>query len=40
MPVPGKYRNVCSQSSMGWNTGPLIKELEKVPKELTWSVTL
>jgi hypothetical protein len=22
MPVPGKYRSGCSQSSIGWNTGP------------------
>ena len=22
MPVPGKYRSRCSQSSIGWNTGP------------------
>jgi hypothetical protein len=22
MPVPGKYRNGCSQSSIGWDTGP------------------
>ena len=34
MPMPGKFRSGCSQSSIGWNTGPLIKELEKVPKEL------
>jgi hypothetical protein len=34
MPVPGKYKSGCSQSSMGWNTGPLMKELEKVPKKL------
>jgi hypothetical protein len=40
MPVPGKYRSGCSQSSIGWNTGPLIKELEKVPKELKGSATL
>ena len=40
MPVPGKYRSGCSQSSIGWNTGPPMKKLEKVPKELTWSVTL
>ena len=40
MPVPGKYRSVCSQSSIGWNTGPLMKELEKVPKELKGSATL
>jgi hypothetical protein len=24
----------CSQSSIGWNTGPPMEELEKVPKEL------
>jgi hypothetical protein len=30
MPVPGKYRSGCSQSSIGWNTGPLNKELERV----------
>jgi hypothetical protein len=40
MPVPGKYRSGCSQSSIGWNTGPPMKELEKVPKELKGSVTL
>jgi hypothetical protein len=34
MPVSDKYRTRCSQSSIGWNTGPLMKELEKVPKEL------
>jgi hypothetical protein len=22
MPVPGKYKSGCSQSSLGWNTGP------------------
>jgi hypothetical protein len=22
MPVPGKYRSVCAQSAIGWNTGP------------------
>jgi hypothetical protein len=32
--VPDKYRSVCSQPSIGWNTGSLMKELEKVPKEL------
>jgi hypothetical protein len=36
---PGKYRSGCSQSPIGWNTGPLIKELEKVPKELKGSAT-
>jgi hypothetical protein len=40
MPMPGKYRNGCSQSSTGWNTGPLMKELEKVPKDLKESTTL
>ena len=40
MPVHGKYRSVCSQSSIGWNTGTLKKELEKVPKELKGSGTL
>jgi hypothetical protein len=40
MPVPGKYRSGCSQSSIGWNTGPPMKELEKVPKELKGSATL
>jgi hypothetical protein len=29
--VPVKYRSGCSQSSIGWNTGSLMKELEKVP---------
>jgi hypothetical protein len=28
------------QSSIGWNTGPLMKELEKGPKELKESATL
>jgi hypothetical protein len=40
MPVPGKYRSGCSQSSIGWNTGTLKKELEKVSKELKVSATL
>ena len=34
MTMPGKYRRGCSQSSIGWNTGPIMKDLEKVPKEL------
>jgi hypothetical protein len=34
MPVPGKHRNGCSQSAIGWNTEPPKEELEKVPKEL------
>jgi hypothetical protein len=40
MPMPGKYRNGSSQLSIGWNTGPLMKELEKLPKELKGSATL
>jgi hypothetical protein len=40
MPVPGKYRSGCSQSSIGWNTGSPMEELEKVPKELKGSATL
>ena len=40
MSVPGKYRSGCSQSSIGWNTGPPIEELEKVPKELKGSAAL
>jgi hypothetical protein len=26
MPVPGKYRSGCSQSSIGWNTGPPMED--------------
>jgi hypothetical protein len=40
MTMPGKYRSGCSQPSIGWNTGPLMKELEKVSKELQGSATL
>ena len=40
IPVPGKYRRGCSQSSIGWNTGPPMEELEKVPKELKGSAAL
>ena len=40
MPVPSKYRSGCSQSSIGWSTGSLMKELEKVAKELMGSATL
>jgi hypothetical protein len=39
MPVPGKYRSGCSQSSIRWNTGPPMEKLEKVPKELKGSAT-
>jgi hypothetical protein len=34
LPVPGKYRSGCSQSSIGWNSWSPMEELEKVPKEL------
>jgi hypothetical protein len=40
MSVPGKFRNGCSQSSIGWNTGSPMKEVEKVPKELKGSTAL
>ena len=40
MTVPGKYRSGCSQSSIGWDTGPPMEELEKVPKGLKTSATL
>jgi hypothetical protein len=38
MPVPGKYRSGCSQSSIRWNTGPSMEKLEKAPKELKGAV--
>jgi hypothetical protein len=37
---PGKHRSGCSQSAIGWNTGPPMEELEKVPKELKGSAIL
>jgi hypothetical protein len=40
MPVPGKYRSGCSQSSIRWITGPPVEKLEKAPKELKGSATL
>jgi hypothetical protein len=40
MPVPGKHGSGCSQSAIGWNTGPPMEELEKIPKELKGSATL
>ena len=40
MPVPGKYRSGCSQTSIGWNTGPPMEKLEEAPKELKGSATL
>ena len=39
MPMPGKYRSRCSQSCIGQSTGSLMKELEKIPKELKGSAT-
>jgi hypothetical protein len=33
-------RSGCSQSAIGWITGPPMEELEKVPKELKGSATL
>ena len=29
IPVPGKYRSGCSRSSIGYNSGPPMEELEK-----------
>jgi hypothetical protein len=40
MPVPSIYRSGCSQSSIGWNTGLLVENLEKAPKELKGSAIL
>jgi hypothetical protein len=40
MPVPGKYRSGGSQSSIVWNTGTPVEELEKVPKELKETANL
>jgi hypothetical protein len=31
---PSKHKSGCSQSAIGWITGPPMEELEKVPKEL------
>jgi hypothetical protein len=38
--VPGKYRSGCSQSAIGWITGPPVEELEKVSKEQKGSTIL
>jgi hypothetical protein len=40
--MPARFANteVDAQSSIGWNTGPIKKELEKVTKELKGSVSL
>jgi hypothetical protein len=40
MPGPSKHRSGCSQSAIGWITGPPMEELEKVPKELKGTATL
>jgi hypothetical protein len=40
MPGPSKHRSGCSQSTIGWITGPTMEELEKVSKELKRSATL
>jgi hypothetical protein len=40
MPVPGEYISGYSQSYIEMNTGPLMKELEKVSKELKGSATI
>ena len=40
MPMPSKYRSGGPQSSIGWIIGPLMEELEKVPKELKRYTTL
>jgi hypothetical protein len=37
---PIKHRSGCSQSAIGWITGPPMEELEKVPKELKETVSL
>ena len=38
--TPGKYRSGCLQSSIRWNMGSPVKELEKVPKDLKGSAAL
>jgi hypothetical protein len=35
-----KHRSGCSQSAIGWITGPPMEELEEVPRELGGSATL
>jgi hypothetical protein len=40
IPGPSKHKSECSQSTIGWITGPPMEELEKVPKELKGSATL
>jgi hypothetical protein len=38
--MPGKHRSGCSQSAIGWNTGPPMEDLETVPKEPKGSAIL
>ena len=40
LPGARKHRSGCSQSAIGWITGPPMEELEKIPKELKGSATL
>jgi hypothetical protein len=40
LPGPSKHRGGCSQSAIGYITGPPMEELEKIPKELKGSATL
>ena len=40
MPGPTKHIRGCSQSAIGWITGPQKEKLEKVSKELKRSATL
>jgi hypothetical protein len=40
MPGSSKHRSGCSQSAIGWITGPPMEELEKIPKELKGTATL
>ena len=37
---PSKHRSGCSQSTIGWITGPPMEEVGKVSKELKGSATL
>jgi hypothetical protein len=37
---PSKHISGCSQSAIGWSTGPPMEELEKVSKKLKRSATL
>jgi hypothetical protein len=37
---PSKHRSGCSQSAIGWNTGPPTEKLENVLKELKGSAPL